>query len=218
MFLFKTGRVRRGFSRKATLFNPFMSSIKSHRTHPQTTSTNTPNYTLDPENKIKLPLYWDPSMNSSYSQLIRLAGTDHAPPQDSDRPALLVLVLDCGTRFQDPGGPPTREARIEAAIDATKNAKPRIRSTSVEWVDSPERLIHLTWVNVSSITRCMVPPLKRFRALAFKSLNGVPTTTLALRVWGLSGGRRSMNSPSLEVAYLRWTLPLQGLRRVSLVT
>jgi len=94
---------------------------------------------------------------------------------------MLVLVLGCGTGCQDSGGPPTREARIEAAIETTKNAKPRIRSTSVKWVDSPERFIHLTWVNVSSITRCG-PYL--FRAFAV-----YPWSCDSLRMVEINGNR-----------------------------
>jgi hypothetical protein len=89
------------------------------------TTTNTPNYTLDAENKVKLSFYWDPYMNSSYSQLIHPTGTDRAPSLDSGRPALLVLGTGLWyLRYKDSGGLPAWEARVEAVIDTIKSAKP----------------------------------------------------------------------------------------------
>ena len=83
------------------------------------------NYTLDAENKVKLSFYWDPYMNSSYSQLIHPTGTDRAPSLDSDRPALLVLGTGLWyLRYEDSGGLPAWESRIEAVIDTIKSAKP----------------------------------------------------------------------------------------------
>ena len=83
------------------------------------------NYTLDAENKVKLSFYWDPYMNSSYSQLVHPTGTDRAPALDSDRPALLVLGTGLWyLRYEDSGGLPAWEARIEAVIETIKSAKP----------------------------------------------------------------------------------------------
>jgi len=83
------------------------------------------NYTLDAENRVKLSFYWDPYLNSSYSQLIHPTGTDRATPLDPDRPALLVLGTGLWyLRYEDSGGPPAWEARIEAVVDTIKNAKP----------------------------------------------------------------------------------------------
>ena len=83
------------------------------------------NYTLDAENKVKLSFYWDPYMNSSYSQLIHPTGTDRAPSLDSDRPALLVLGTGLWyLRYEDSGGLPAWEARVEAVIETIKSAKP----------------------------------------------------------------------------------------------
>ena len=83
------------------------------------------NYTLEAENKIKLFFYWDPFMNSSYSQLVHPTGTDRAPSLDSNRPALLVLGTGLWyLRYKDSGGLPAWEARIEAVIETIKNAKP----------------------------------------------------------------------------------------------
>ena len=83
------------------------------------------NYTLGAENKVKLSFYWDPYMNSSYSQLIHPTGTDRAPALDSDRPALLVLGTGLWyLRYEDSGGLPAWEARIEAVIETIKSAKP----------------------------------------------------------------------------------------------
>ena len=83
------------------------------------------NYTLDPENGVKLSFFWDPYLNSSYSQLIHPTGADRAPSLDSDRPALLVLGTGLWyLRYKDSGGLPAWEARIEAVIETIKNAKP----------------------------------------------------------------------------------------------
>jgi len=83
------------------------------------------NYTLNAENKVKLSFYWDPYMNSSYSQLIHPTGTDRAPSLDIDRPALLVLGTGLWyLRYQDSGGLPAWEARVEAIMETIKNAKP----------------------------------------------------------------------------------------------
>jgi hypothetical protein len=83
------------------------------------------NYTLDAENEVKLSFYWDPYMNSSYSQLIHPTGTDRAPSLDSDRPALLVLGTGLWyLRHEDSGGLPAWEARVEDVIETIKNATP----------------------------------------------------------------------------------------------
>jgi hypothetical protein len=83
------------------------------------------NYTLDAGNGVKLSFYWDPYMNSSYSQLIHPTGTDRAPSLDSNRPALLVLGTGLWyLRYKDSGGPPAWEARVEAVIETINNAKP----------------------------------------------------------------------------------------------
>ena len=83
------------------------------------------NYTLDAENDVKLSFYWDPYMNSSYSQLIHTTGTDRAPSLDSGRPALLVLGTGLWyLRYKDSGGLLAWEARVEAVIETIKSAKP----------------------------------------------------------------------------------------------
>ena len=83
------------------------------------------NYTLNAENGVKLSFYWDPYMNSSYSQLIHPTGTDRAPSLDSDRPAFLVLGTGLWyLRYKDSGGLPAWEARVEAVIETINNAKP----------------------------------------------------------------------------------------------
>lgn len=83
------------------------------------------NYTLDAENKVKLSFYWDPYMNSSYSQLVHPTGTDRAPSLDLDRPALLVLGTGLWyLRYKDSGGLPAWEARVEAVIETIKSANP----------------------------------------------------------------------------------------------
>ena len=83
------------------------------------------NYTLDAENKVKLSFYWDPYMNSSYSQLIHPTGTDRAPSLDSDRPALLVLGTGLWyLRYKDSGGLPAWGARVKAVMETIKNATP----------------------------------------------------------------------------------------------
>ena len=83
------------------------------------------NYTLDAENNVKLSFYWDPYMNSSYSQLIHPTGTDRAPSLDSDRPALLVLGTGLWyLRYADSGGLPAWEARVEAVAETIKSARP----------------------------------------------------------------------------------------------
>ena len=83
------------------------------------------NYTLDAENKVQLSFYWDPYMNSSYSQLIHPTGTDRAPSLDSDRPALLVLGTGLWyLRHKDSGGLPAWEARVEAVIETIRSARP----------------------------------------------------------------------------------------------
>lgn len=83
------------------------------------------NYTLDAENDIDLSFYWDPYMNSSYSQLAHPTGTARAPSLDSDRPALLVLGTGLWyLRYKDSGGLPAWEARVEAVIETIKNAEP----------------------------------------------------------------------------------------------
>jgi len=82
-------------------------------------------YTLDAESKVKLTFYWDPYMNSSYSQLIHPTGTDRAPSLDSGRPALLVLGTGLWyLRFKDSGGLLAWEARVEAVIETIMSAKP----------------------------------------------------------------------------------------------
>jgi len=55
----------------------------------------------------------------------------------------------------------------------------------VAWNDT--KFIRFTWVDISSVIRCKVLTLKHFRALVFKSPNGVPTTTLAAASLGLVG-------------------------------
>ena len=84
-------------------------------------------HTLDAENRVKLSFYWDPYMNSSYSQLIHPTGTNRAPSLDSGRPALLVLGTGLWyLRYKDSGGLPAWEARVEAVIETIKSAKPAL--------------------------------------------------------------------------------------------
>jgi hypothetical protein len=83
------------------------------------------NYTLNAESDVELSFYWDPYMNSSYSQLIHPTGTDRAPSLDSNRPALLVLGTGLWyLRYKDSGGLPAWEARVEAVIETIRNANP----------------------------------------------------------------------------------------------
>ena len=76
------------------------------------------------------------------------------------------------------------------------------------WNDT--KFIRLTWVDMSSVVRCKILPLKHFRTLVSKSPNGVPTTTLPIASLGLVG-RTLVNGFSVAGDYL-FEVDLSSLR------
>lgn len=76
------------------------------------------------------------------------------------------------------------------------------------WNDT--KFIRLTWVDLSSVIRCKILTLKRFRTLVSKCPNGVPTATLATASLGLVG-RKLVDGFSVAGDYI-FEVDLSSLR------
>ncbi|OCH94755.1 Cas1p-domain-containing protein [Obba rivulosa] len=82
-------------------------------------------YTFNTDAGIQLMFYWDPYLNTSHTQgLISPSGVfGDSPETSSDRPALLVLGAGLWyIRYEDSGGLPAWEAKMESTLNTLARA------------------------------------------------------------------------------------------------
>lgn len=89
-------------------------------------------YSLHSSNNVTLSFYWDPFMNTSYSQFIHSNGNDRVASA-ARRPALLVVGTGLWyLRYSDhSGGLPAWESRVESVLNVIKHARPKLADNMV---------------------------------------------------------------------------------------
>lgn len=89
-------------------------------------------HTLTSSNNISLSFYWDPFMNTTYSQFIHSSGNNRVASA-SNSPALLVVGTGLWyLRYSDlSGGLPAWESRVESVLDVIKHARPKLADNVV---------------------------------------------------------------------------------------